>query len=56
MSEVLDFRRAESVPWLSPLRADVQQLIADEKIVNSGTLVALLYVLATRPGRTKPTA
>jgi len=31
-------------------------LIADGKIVNSGTLVALLYVLAKRAGGATPTA
>ena len=50
-TETTEMQRMEWVPL-----DDVQQLIADGKIVNSGTLVALLYLLATRADGATPTA
>lgn len=50
-TETTEMQRMEWVPL-----DDVQQLIADGKIVNSGTLVALLYVLATRADGAMPTS
>ncbi len=40
MSEVLDFRRAESVPWLTPVREDMLRLI------RTGRLPHALLILA----------
>lgn len=50
-TETTEMQRMEWVPL-----DDVMQLIADGKILNSGTLVALLYVLATRSGGPTPSA
>ncbi|MGW3929459.1 NUDIX hydrolase [Streptomyces microflavus] len=51
VAEPTEMNEAAHVAWI-PLD-DMLGLIAQKKIANSGTLVAVLYLLATRPGRSR---